>query len=200
MAEYDITQFSEAGLDTAAGIGFTGNEEKYFSAVQRFVKNFEKNRTKIQEYHAAKDYESYAITVHALKSNSRMIGAGELGLLFEELETAAKKGDTVTIEGKTISALSAYAELAGKLEPLAGQSEIHAEEEITAEEARKTLDELLAALDDFDDELSKKLVLKLGCYPFGSPQRDKLARALKCIEDYRYEDAEELIRELSTDR
>ena len=91
MAEYDITQFSEAGLDTAAGIGFTGNEEKYFSAVQRFFKNFEKNRTKIQEYHAAKDYENYAITVHALKSNSRMIGAGELSLLFEELETAAKK-------------------------------------------------------------------------------------------------------------
>ena len=110
-----------------------------------------------------------------------------------------KKGDTVTIENKTFSALSAYAELAGKLEPLVGQAEIHTEEEITADEARRIAAELLAALDDFDDELSKKLVLKLGGYPFSTPQRDKLAKALNYIDDYQYENAEELIRELSSD-
>ena len=151
------------------------------------------------EYHAAKDYENYAITVHALKSNSKMIGAGELSLLFEELETAAKRGDTLTIENKTFSALSDYADLAGKLEPLFGQEEIPAVGEISAEEAQQTAHELLAALDDFDDELSKKLVLKLGGYPFRSSQRDKLANAFNYIYDYQYENAEELIRELLSD-
>ena len=80
-----------------------------------------------------------------------------------------------------------------------GQAEIHTEEEITADEARRIAAELLAALDDFDDELSKKLVLKLGGYPFSTPQRDKLAKALNYIDDYQYENAEELIRELSSD-
>ena len=44
----DITWMKEAGLDTQAGISYTGNTEKYVSAVQRFYKNYEKNRTKVE--------------------------------------------------------------------------------------------------------------------------------------------------------
>ena len=78
VMDYDLETLIETGLDTVTGIGFTGSEEKYISAVQRFYRNHEKNSAKIQEFYEAKDYENYAITVHALKSNARMIGAASL--------------------------------------------------------------------------------------------------------------------------
>ena len=197
--DHDLATLMEAGLDTAAGIGFTGNEEKYISAVQRFYRNHEKNSAKLKEFYEEKDYENYCITVHAIKSNSRMIGADSLGRLFEELEKAAKEGDTDTIERKTASALSEYAGLVGKLEPVAGHTEIHPPDEISAEEARRIADELLAALDDYDDELSKELALKLGSYPFRITQRNKLTGASGYIDDFQYDEAAELIREIYPD-
>lgn len=196
VMDYDLVTLIETGLDTVAGIGFTGNEEKYISAVQRFYKNHEKNSAKIQEFYKAKDYENYAITVHALKSNARMIGADGLSRLFEELEKAAKEGDTDTIERKTASALSEYAGLVGKLEPVVGHTEMHPSDEISAEEARRTADELLTALDDYDDELSKELALKLSCYPFRITQSNKLTEASGYIDDFMYDEAAELIREI----
>ena len=196
VMDYDLVSLIETGLDTVTGISFTGNEEKYISACQRFCKNHEKNSAKIREFYEAKDYENYCLTVHALKSNARMIGAAGLSQLIEELEKAAKEGDTDTIERKTASALSEYAGLVGKLEPVVGQAGIHPSGEISAEEARRTADELLAALDDYDDELSKELALKLGGYPFRITQSDKLTEASGCIDEFMYDEAAELIREI----
>lgn len=194
--EYDLAQLVEAGLDTVTGIDYTGSEEKYISAVQRFYKNHEKNSTKVLQYFDTRDYENYGIAVHALKSNAKMIGAGKLSLLFEELETLAKAGDTKTIEDKTRAALTDYANLVSKLEPVVGQSDIKARDEISAEEAKKIADELLSTLDDFDDEASKELIARLGGYPFRVTQRDKLAEAAGYLEDFRYEDAYAIIKEI----
>jgi len=89
--DLDLTWFTEAGLDVKSGIGYTGGEDKYMSAIRRFYSNYEKNRDKVIEYFAAKDYESYMITVHALKSNAKMIGATDLNSAFEMLEKSARE-------------------------------------------------------------------------------------------------------------
>lgn len=196
MMGYDLMLLIDAGLDTVEGIGYTGREDKYVSAVQRFYNNYEKNRAKVEEYFENKDYENYAITVHALKSNARMIGAAELSRQFEELETAAKAGDRDTVDNKTASALASYGELMEKLRPIGGLGEVRASDEISGEEVRKTADELLAALDDFDDELSKKLASKLTGYPFRMTQMDKLTKARDYINDFMYDEAAEIIKEI----
>ncbi len=193
---FDRAWLDEAGLDTETGMGYTGREDKYIAAVMRFFKSYEKNRAKIEEYYESRDYESYMITVHALKSNSRMIGATELGALFEELELAAKAGDTETVENKTGPALSSYAALIEKLKPLEELGEVNAAGEISADEARETADKLLEALDDFNDDLSKELAKKLSGYPFRMTQRDRLKEAAAFIEDFLYDEAAEIIREI----
>ena len=195
----DMTLFTGAGLDTKTGIEYTGGEDKYVSAVQRFYKNYEKNSGKVKEYHAAKDYESYMITVHALKSNSKMIGASDLSGMFEELEMAARAGDTAVIDSKTEDVLGAYADLIEKLKPLGDMGEIRAADEISCAEALDTADKLLAALDDFDDELSKELVNKLSGYPFRITQRDLLNKAGSFIDDFMYDEAAEIIKEIYPD-
>ena len=198
MMDYDIEWLSSLGIDTDAGKGYTGGQDRYVAALQRFYKSYEKNRAKVEEYFNDMDFESYMITVHALKSNAKMIGALRLSRLFEELENAARENDQQTIDQKTISVLVEYKTLVEKLAPVANLGEVHAADEISAEEAKKTADELLSALDDFDDETSKKLVTKLSGYPFRLTQRDRLNEAAALIDDFMYDEAADIIKEICT--
>ena len=189
---------NEAGLDTQTGISYTGNSDKYASAVQRFYKNHEKNRAKVEEYFAAKDYENFMITVHALKSNAKMIGAMNLSGRFEALENAAREQDTATIEELTPVALKEYAELIEKLKPVGEMGDVKAADEIPADIARTTVERLLAALDDFDDEEAKKQAKVLSGYPFRLTQAEKLKEAAAFIEDFMYDEAADIIRQIAT--
>ncbi len=193
----DITWLSETGLDTETGISYTGGEDKYISALQRFYKNYEKNRAKVCEYLLAKDYENYMITVHALKSNAKMIGARDLSTLFETLETAARNNEIGLIEPQNAVALKEYDELIQKLASIGTMGDVRAADEISAEAARETVDKLLEALDDFDDEEAKKLAEVLSGYPFRLTQAEKLEEAAAFIEDFMYDEAAGIIRQIA---
>lgn len=197
MADFDITTLEGCGIDTKTGLGYTGGKEKYLSALQRFYKSHAGNKSKIEAALAESDIENYTILVHAIKSNAKMIGATDLGTRFEELEMAGKANDKAAIDAKTAPALQAYAELVANLQPLGEMEQIRAADEIDADEARKVADALLAALDDFDDELSAKLVAKLAGYPFRITQRSRLREAADFIGDFMYDEAAEIIREIT---
>ncbi|MBQ1547026.1 MAG: Hpt domain-containing protein [Lachnospiraceae bacterium] len=194
---FDINSLKEIGLDVKLGVSYTGNNDKYVSALQRFYKNFEKNKNNVETFFAEKDYENYMITVHALKSNAKMIGATELSEKFEALETAAKNNDVETIEKDTYTTLASYRALVLKLQPVGEMEEVHAADEISSEVAKETVEKLLEALDDFDDDLSKELVIKLSGYPFRMTQKELLKNAKEQIEDFMYDEAAEIIREIA---
>ena len=82
------------------------------------------------------------------------------------------------------------------LRPIGEMETVKVAGELTADEARKTADELLAALDDFDDDLSALLAGKLMGYPFRLTQKQKLREAAQYIGDFMYDEAAELIREI----
>ncbi len=184
------------GLDTESGLSFTGKEEKLLSAVQRFHGNYEKNRAKVEETLASGDTYNLMITVHALKSNAKMIGASMLSKGFEELETAARNGDEDTLRDKTPEVLKAYGDLIEKLSPIGEAGPLKASDEIGAEEARRIAGELTETLDDFNDDLSKKLIRRLKGYPFRATQAEMLGKAYAFADDFMYDEALEIIKEL----
>ncbi len=192
----DLTWLSDIGLDIDSALGYTGGQDRYLSAIKRFYDAYEKNRNNIEHYLENADIESYMITVHALKSNSKMIGASSLGALFEALETAARNNDTVTIGNDTFSALKAYKELVEKLSPVGALGDFKAADEISGEVAKETARKLLDALDDFDDDLSKELVKKLSGYPFRMSQKEILKEAAGYIDDFLYDEAMQEIKKI----
>ncbi|MCR4657105.1 MAG: hypothetical protein K5770_12885 [Lachnospiraceae bacterium] len=196
--DYDLNWINDIGLDVKSGICYTGSQEKYISALRRFYGKYDKNSIKVEEYYLAGDYENLMITVHALKSNARMIGAMEVSSGFEALETAAREKDAHFLEQMTPITMKAYKELIERLAPIKAMGEIYAADEISGEEARKIADELLAALDDFDDEQSRRLAQKLSGYPFRITWKDKLKEAEGFIDDFMYEEAAKIIKELYT--
>ncbi len=194
--KYDLEWIAGLGIDIKTGLDYTGNEDKFVSAIQRFCKGYEKNKSKIDEFYGAGDYENYMITVHALKSNAKMIGAMGLSKMFETLEMASRNGDKATVDGNNAGTVNAYKDLVDKLKPVCELGDVKAPDEITAEEARETADKLLEALDDFDDDLSKELVNKLSGYPFRITQKEKLKEAIGFVDDFLYDEAAEIIKEI----
>lgn len=192
----DINSLAEMGLDTKAGLSYTGGADKYISAVCRFFKNYEKNKILVDEYYAVKDYENYMITVHALKSNAKMIGATTLSGSFETLEAAARSKDNALIEELNGPIMSDYAALIEKLAPVGEMGDVRAADEISADEAKDTAQKLLDALDDFDDDKAKRLAKKLTGYPFRTSQANRLKEAIGYIEDFVYDESAQIIKDI----
>ena len=194
--EYDFSWLGEKGIDTKIGFDFTGGADKYLSALQRYYKGFEKNKTSAEKFYEKKDWENYRITVHALKSNSKMIGAVTLGEVFESLEMAAKDGEISVIEENHKKVFGEYETLIRTLEPIGQMEDVKAADEISGEEAKEVSKKLLEALDDFDDELALEQINVLSGYPFRVTQKNRLKEAKGYIEDFMYDEATEIIKEL----
>ena len=194
--EFDLNALTELGVDTKTGMEYTGGKEKYLSALQRFYKTSENNRRKVWEFLTAGDMENLSIAVHALKSNAKMLGAADLAEGFEKLELASRENDRDLVSASIDGTMAGYEKLLEVIKPLGEMETIQAPGEISAEEAKKTANALLDALDEFDDELAKALVRKLSGYPFRITQKGKLREAEDQINDFMYEEAADLIREI----
>lgn len=192
----DVNWLESVGLDINTGTTYTGGGDKYLSAVYRFYNNYNKNKINIENYLDSEDYENYMVKVHSLKSNALMIGAMDLNKQFESLELAARDGDEDYVKCNTKPTLDTYSELVEKLKPIESFGTETAADEITGEEAKEIVPKLIEALDDFDDELSKELAVELSGYPFRPTQKEKLGEAIALIEDFMYDDALEIIKEI----
>ena len=189
--DYDFKWLDEIGLDTKEGMEYTGGQDRYISALQRFYKGFDKNSARIDSYLVGEDYDNYMITVHAIKSNAKMIGSAELSRMFEELENAAREGNYDYIKEQTPTVVMEYGILVKKLAPIGEIGDFYAADEINGEQAKKAANELIEALDDFDDDRSI-----LGGYPFRTTQKEILKTAKGYIEDFMYDEALDAIREI----
>lgn len=195
--EKDIFKLEEYGINVSLGIEYTGSRSKYILAIQRYYESYESNRSRVTEALDAMDLDNYVITVHSLKSNSKMIGATELGSGFEVLEMAGRGGDTDTVMAETPTILDYYDILISNLRKFCEYSDDPVADEISADEARSIKDELLEALGEYDDELSAKLVAKLFGYPFTDGYLNKLRNAKALIGDFMYDEAADIIREIA---
>lgn len=194
--EYDVEQLKNLGIDIQMGYDYTGGQDKYISALQRYYKSSDRNISRINEYLNTGDTENLTITVHSLKSNSKMIGAARLSSEFETLENALRSNDMDTVNDGIEQTMEDYVRLIEALKPLGEQDTFMAAGEITADEAKDTADKLFEALDEFDDILAAKLAARLAGYPFRITQRDKLREAADNINNFMYDEAAELIREI----
>lgn len=195
--EHKLQQLQTLGLDTATGIGYTGSPENYIAALAKYAESCEGAAADIEKHLNEGNIQRFMIAVHAVKSNSKMIGNTELFKAFESLEFAAKNNDTAFISANNAAILKKYADFAETIKPIAVKRGEQSAPAISAEEAGEIAGKLLEALDEFDDELSAELAHKLSGYPFGDTEREKLTEARKYIGDFMYDEAAEIIKELT---
>ncbi|MCR4763457.1 MAG: response regulator [Lachnospiraceae bacterium] len=98
----------QAGIRTSAGLRYCMNDREFYrSLLKEFGQSGAEKRREIRALVEAQDWKGYAIRVHGLKSNARMIGAERLSEMAKALETAAKAGlsDEIALHGEETLAL-----------------------------------------------------------------------------------------------
>lgn len=100
------------------GIKLTYNsEELYNEIVKAYIDESDEYKSNLAEHLSEKNWREYAVIAHAIKSNSKQIGANEL---FEEalsMELAAKASDEATILAKHDQFLAHYEEVLDFIKP-----------------------------------------------------------------------------------
>ncbi|MBQ7583690.1 MAG: Hpt domain-containing protein [Lachnospiraceae bacterium] len=186
MTEMTFDDLKKAGFNVEEGFKYTGDTEKYLAALQRFYRRSGKNISVIKDSISGGDNEVLIITVHALKSNARMIGADELGELAERMELLGKAGDNegmLALSGRLLEDFDRVIEI---IKPYGLMEAVHPASEISAEEAEKTGAALIDAVEDFDDEKAQELIDRLMRYPFRFTLINVLKNAKEDIADYEY--------------
>ena len=179
----------QKGINVEEGIGFTGSREKYLAALQRFYRRADKNIESIMAESSEKKGDELTITVHALKSNARMIGADRLGAIAEEMELSGKAGEYDKQFSVTDELLSEYRKVLGIIKPYGEMQEVHPASEISADEAAIAGEALIEALEDYDDEVALEQLHKLMHYPFRFTLINVLKNAEADIKDFEYTEA-----------
>ncbi len=80
-----------AGIDTKQGIAYCGDEEGFQEILSIYCEEGGERREKLTQMFQEEDWKNYVITVHALKGNSKGIGANELAEQALGLEMAGKE-------------------------------------------------------------------------------------------------------------
>ena len=80
-------------IDEKTALENMGNQRDLYKELLEYCLEMEEQRkTEIQESFAAKDWEEYAIRVHALKGSMRSLGIEEIAKVAQDQERAAKDG------------------------------------------------------------------------------------------------------------
>lgn len=107
----ELNQF----LDTETGMEYCmEDEDLYLEIIQDYIDNSRKEE--LEKAYKESDYHSYCVSVHALKSTSKTIGAMKLSELAKELEDAASREDAAYIASHHDSLIAKYDELLGRLQ------------------------------------------------------------------------------------
>ena len=107
----ELNQF----LDAETGMEYCmEDEDLYLEIIQDYIDN--SRREELEKAYKESDYHSYCVSVHALKSTSKTIGALELSEEAKELEDAAAREDADYIASHHGLLITKYDELLSKLQ------------------------------------------------------------------------------------
>ena len=89
--EEGLEALAQAGINIKLGFSYCGDKAGFREIVQMYHAQGEGRNKQLERLYKEEDWKDYAIAVHALKSNSKGIGAEELAELALNLEMAGKE-------------------------------------------------------------------------------------------------------------
>lgn len=121
-AEEDFAALRTSGVDPAVGLRYCENDEELYRALlQEYAQSASHKAQEIEQYFDARDWENYAIAVHALKSSSKTIGAQSLFEVAKRLEAAADAGREDVIVAEHGAMISLYERISAAIRSVVPQ-------------------------------------------------------------------------------
>ncbi len=112
-------QMEGLGINVQAGVDYCmGDSEFYLELMNQFLSEADEKVGKIKSFYDEKDFKNYEILIHAVKSNSKMIGIDNLSEDAKKLEKAAREGDIDYVDQNHSRVVAAYESIAGELKDI----------------------------------------------------------------------------------
>lgn len=195
--EESLRDLENAGIDIGQGIAYCGDKEGFREIIGIYYKEGQKRLGLLRKMFAEKDWKNYVITVHALKSNSKGIGANELSELALLLETAGKEERIGYIEEHHEELMEKYDLL---LRVLGDNALIRREEtdrettEISAQTLKEITGQLWEKLDSFESEGLSELLEQLRSSRCGEKDFAGIAEEIReKVEEFDFPAAAEIL-------
>ncbi len=212
---FNAKRLAMDGIDLETGLTyFGGNIEAYKSTACDIFKDCSKKHKLICDYYEKRDLEKFAIEAHSMKSIAASIGATTFSKQAKEMELKAKSGDIHYIEENGRAFLNEYsqfvekmgkllqeeAEFRSKDSDLSGKTDdiTKEDEPLTNEDIFKILNEANTLLCDYEADKACEKIKKL----IGQKDRvdmiEKVYIVLEKIDDFEYEEAQKMIKEIES--
>ena len=194
MGVFDLENI---GFDINSALGFTGGEERLYSAMALFEKAYPQMCEKLKGFADESNNTDFSITVHAVKSNARMIGATALFKIAEQLELSTKEGFYESFNADLAKFFDLYKEAVDAIKPYAKSKGEEAPAELIGRgEAIEILHKLSESLDEYDDTESAKYLKKLDGFLFNDELRKVLDEAAERLDEFMYDEALECVNKV----
>jgi HPt (histidine-containing phosphotransfer) domain-containing protein len=113
---FDKGKLAAAGISVETGLHYCTDDELYFDMLTDYVTLGREKVEELKKFYAEQNWKDYKVKVHALKSNSEMVGAMNIHKMAKALEEAAKNEDISYIEAHHSELISAYDKTAADIE------------------------------------------------------------------------------------
>jgi HPt (histidine-containing phosphotransfer) domain-containing protein len=198
--EKDPIVLSIPGLDTQSGLQRIGNKlDSYVRLIQTFSKNYEFASSEIKNLIQQKNWVDLAAYLHTLAGVAGNIGAIRIYETAYPLSVQLKKESISENHQEEIQKIE---ELSSLMDHLIGEiSKVNFKEEVkqvelTTEEIRLKLDELVSAIEESDPnsvDFCKELLMVNSILP---ENQQKLLELLPLLESFEFDEGKELLQKL----
>ena len=172
-------------LDIDASVQMLGSKKMFLQVLKEYYRVMDKKNETVRTHMSNQNWPGYTIEVHALKSTSRQIGAGQLADMAAGLEAAGKSGDIEFIEAHTDEMLNKYMSYKPLLAPYCEEEEQDDADKPAAE--KETLEGIFAqikeAADNLDFDTLGSCVQTMAGYSYPDDQKELFTRIKEASEN-----------------
>ncbi len=185
-------------IDTEAGMIYAGNDkEQYDINLRAYVTSAEDKKKLLADYVSKEDWKAYTIEVHALKSNSRYIGADHLADIAFEQEKFGKEFNKKGILEGFDALLSEWNIVLEEVKGMLVGDKISditpSKSALSNEQYGKNIEKLINTLNEYDSDKAEKIVKEMLTYTMSEDEQHKLQQVLIYIDNFDYRKAAELL-------
>ena len=173
-------------IDVKAGLKNSASPALYIEVLNIYYDSFDEVSEELNRFVSEEDFKNYTIKIHALKSSSKIIGAGELGDMAQKLEDAGKAGNYDFIRGNHESFMKDYARIREGIGHVRKLQNTAKKNIAGSEFILEKYEEIFHAADDMDCERLENIFKELDeyCIPDGETVMMKKLRDATSAFDY----------------
>ncbi len=198
-------KLTQLGIDKEVGISYSGDEELYREILGISCKGSVEKIERLVKVFENKDYESYKILVHSVKSSALNIGAISISEMAKQLEDAGMNHDYKYIDDNHKEFLLAYQTLMVNLGDIifaekelieSNRDNITYTGELSSEQLNDNVKILMQHLEELELDEAELLAKDMLLYNINSNSRNILIELVECLEHFDVEGSKGRIGQL----